>query len=112
MLLKSALWTVAPVHLFRPTMITILYGYDQPFQDTVFTGEHRVYCPLTQSYHCASDLPLVKVINYMQPLYVYNIIVHGQTHLMVNGLTVESLSHNNVNVQTRRNIVHVPKKAS
>jgi hypothetical protein len=89
-----------------------VYGHGQPFQDTVFTGEHRVLCPLTKRYHCASDLPLVKVIKYLQPIYVYNIIVHGQTHLMVNGLTVESLSHNNINVQTRRNIVHIPKKAS
>jgi len=82
-----------------------LYGYGQPFQDTVFTGEHIVFCPLTKRYHRASELPLVKVKQCSQPVYVYNIIVHNQTQLVVNGLTVESLCHNNINVQTRRNIV-------
>lgn len=84
-----------------------LYGCNQPFQDTIFTGEHVVQCPLTQKYYRASNLPMVKVIKYPHAIYVYNIIAYEQAPLTINGLFVESLNHNNINVHTRRNIIRL-----
>lgn len=82
-----------------------LYGHGQPFKDTILTRDHMILCPWTKVYHKANQLPGITIVKHDKPIYVYNIITYTPGSMTVNGLTVETLHHNNINAMSRKNII-------
>lgn len=97
-----------------PTLITIekdALGTNYPNRKTTTTPEHKILCR-DGIWHQAGDLLAIDGVESIQSnpnTYVYHLSVKDKQYMSVNGLSVETLDRNNINLQSRNHVINITK---